>query len=160
MVTPLRVMLIFPVAAPTGTIAVMLVAVAAVVVAVTSLNLTTLSLRVVLKFVPVIVIVLPTAPLSGLNSVMEGEGSTMKSEGLSIVIPFNITDIFPVVAPAGTVVVILVVVEVVTVVEVPLNFTWLLVGIVLKLVPLIITVAPWAAPVGLKSVITGVANTV
>ena len=57
---------------------------------------------------------------------------TIKS---SVLVPVNspmVTVIFPLVEPAGTVVVILVVVEAVTTAVVPLNFTKLLAGVALK----------------------------
>ena len=61
----------------------------------------------------------------------------------------------PVVAPAGTEVVILRVVEAVTTAVVPLNFTELLSGVMLKLVPVIVTVAPAIPEVGLKLAMVG-----
>jgi hypothetical protein len=123
MVTPFTVIMIFPVEAPGGTVTVRLVAEASVTGAVTSLNITTLLAGVLLKLVPLMIIVAPTAPLNGLNPVMVGVGSTVKSEALRTVIPFNVRDIFPLVAPTGTVVVMLLEVEAVTTLEVPLNLT-------------------------------------
>ena len=66
-----------------------------------------------------------------------------------------VTEIVPVVAPAGTVVVMLVAVEAVTVATVPLNLTILLACVVLKLVPVMVTVAPTCPLVGLKELIVG-----
>ena len=79
----------------------------------------------VLKLVPERVTVAPTAPLVGVKLVNVGVGNTVKSVGLVPVIPPTVTVIFPVVAPLGTVVVMLVVVAVVTTAVTPLNFTTL-----------------------------------
>ena len=156
-VTPLTVTEIFPEVALTGTIAVMLVAEEAVTVAVVVLNFTTLSAGVVLKFVPEITIVAPTAPLPGVNPEIEGEGKTVKSVALNIVTPLVVTDIGPVVAPLGTVVVMLVALAADTVAATPSKDTE---GEALKLVPVIITVAPTAASEGLKAEIAGTGSTV
>jgi len=48
---------------------------------------------------------------------------TVKLEELALLVPFTDTEIFPVVAPDGTVVVMLVDVDEVTTAAVPLNFT-------------------------------------
>ena len=66
-----------------------------------------------------------------------------------------VTEIVPVVAPEGTGVVILVVVLAVTTAVVLLNFTMLLAGMGLKLVPTIVTDAPTAPEGGEKEVIVG-----
>lgn len=63
----------------------------------------------------------------------------------------------PVVAPTGTVVVILVVVLAVTIASVPLNRTVLLPGVALKFVPVIVTACPNSPEVGVKLVIVGTA---
>lgn len=126
----LVVMEILPVVAPVGTFVVRLVAVAVSVCAVVLLNLITLfSGEVVLKFVPERVTVAPTAPLVGVKLVNVGVGKTVKSVELVPVIPPTVTVIFPVVAPLGTVVVMLVVVAVVTTAVTPLNFTTLLASV-------------------------------
>ena len=65
----------------------------------------------------------PAAPLAGLNPMMVGAGNTLKFEALTIVIPLTETEILPVVAPAGTEVVILVGVDAVTTAVLLLNFT-------------------------------------
>ena len=69
--------------------------------------------------------------------------------------PPTVTDITPVVAPAGTVVVILVAVLAVTNAVVPLNITMLLAGVVLKFVPVMVTTVPMGPLVGLKEVMVG-----
>ena len=159
-VTPLTVTEMGPVAAPEGTEAVILVAVAAVTVAVTPLkNSTSLLAKVVLKFVPVITIEALTEPLFGLKLVMVGVG-TIKFAELVPVIPLTVTDIGPEVAPNGTDVVILVVVDAVTTAAVPLNSTSFRDGVALKLVPVIVTVTPNPPLLGLNPVIDGVPNTV
>jgi hypothetical protein len=160
MVTPLTLIVILPVDAPTGTITVILVGVDPVTIAVTSLNFTIFSESVSLKLVPEIVTIAPAAPLKGIKSVIVGVGNTVKSDVLVTVIPFNVKEILPVVAPEGTVVIILVDVEPVTIDGVLLNCTTLFAGVALKFVPLIVTVALNAPLVGVKAVIVGVGNTV
>ena len=151
-VWPPTTTVIAPLVAPTGTVVVILVVVLAVTVAAIPLKLTTLLTGVAEKFAPVMVTVVPIIPLVGAMPVMAGE-VTVKLEELGIgTIP---TVIGPVVAPAGTVVVMLVTELEVTVASTPLNFTLLFVGISEKLVPAIVT-APFAAPlVGVKLVIVG-----
>ena len=77
----------------------------------------------VLKFVPVIVTVVPTLPDVGVNDVIVGMAPavTVKLVALVAVFPPTVTVIFPVDAPAGTVVVIEVAVLAVTTAVVPLN---------------------------------------
>ena len=128
--------------------------------AVTPLNFTTLFDGVVLKFDPEIIIVAPTAPLPGENPEIDGEANTAKLDPLVMVTPLTVTSIGPVLAPFGTVVVIVVEVDAVTVAVVPLNLTTLFVGVKLKFVPVMVTVAPIAPLVGLKSDIVGVPRTV
>ncbi len=154
-VTPLTNIETLPVVAPGGTVAVMLVGVDAVTIAITPLKSTSLSDGIVLKLFPVMIIEAPTAALTGLKPDIDGVGKTLKFEALSIVTPLTVTEIFPDVAPAGTVVVILLAVDEVTVAVVLLNFTTLLAGVVLKLLPLITTMAPTAPLVGVKLVMVG-----
>ena len=97
-----------------------------------------------LKFVPVIVTTAPIAPPAGLKLVIIGVGNTSKSVALIPVIPPTLTEIFPVVAPAGTSAVILVAEDAETVAATPLNATKLLAGVLLKLDPVIITEVPTA----------------
>ncbi len=159
-VTPLVVTEMTPVEAPTGTLVVILVAVDPDTTAKVPLNLTTLLAGMVLKFVPVIVTVALTAPLEGLNPVMDGVGRTIKLDALLTVTPFKVNDIGPVEAPTGTVVVILVAVAAMTPAATPLNVTTLFAGVVLKLLPVIVTVAPIAPLAGLKPDMDGVGKTV
>lgn len=122
-VIPFTVREINPVPAPTGTDVVILLVVDAVTRAVTPLNRITLLALMVLKLFPEMVMVAPTAAAAGLNPVMLGVGNTVKSSMLVTVTPLTVTVIFPVVAPAGTVVVKLVVVDAVTMAIVLLNLT-------------------------------------
>jgi hypothetical protein len=77
----------------------------------------------VLKLFPDMVMVAPTDAAVGVNPVMFGVGNTVKSSVLVTVTPLTVTVIFPVVAPAGTEVLMLVVVDPVTVAIVLLNLT-------------------------------------
>jgi hypothetical protein len=159
-VTPLTVNDTSPVVEPTGTDVERVVAVAEVTTAVTPLKVTRLLDAVVLKLVPEMVTTAPTAPDDGLRLVMVGDGKTVKSSVLMIVTPLTATETFPVLAPAGTLVVILFVVEEITVAIVPLNLTTLLPGVVLKFVPEITTLVPTAPFVGLNPEIVGVGKTI
>lgn len=158
-VIPLTVMAIGPVVAPVGTVVVILVDVDAVTIAETPLKLTELLAGVVLKFVPAIITVAPEAPLDGLNPVRVGAGETVKLFVLKTVIPLSVKEILPVVAPVGTVVVILVLVEAVIVAATPLKDKTLSVGVVLKFEPVIVTTAPTAPLPGLKLEMDGVGET-
>jgi hypothetical protein len=113
-VMPLAVTEIGPVAAPLGTVTVILVADEAVTTAGIPLNETTLLDGVRSKFVPLIIMVAPTAPLAGLRLVIVGVGSTVKLVALVIVMPLTVTDILPVIEPVGTLVTMLVVEDVET----------------------------------------------
>ena len=99
---------------------------------------------VALKFVPVIATVVPMGPLVGAKEMMAGTGTPIvKSVALRTVTQFVVTDILPVIVPAGTVVVILVAVLAVTVAVLLLkNITELFAGIVLKFVPEIVIDVP------------------
>lgn len=158
-VIPLTVIEIGPDVAPAGTVAVIVVAVEAVTVAEIPLKETVLLAGVVLKLVPVITMDAPTAPVPGLNPVNVGVAATLKLLLLNTVIPFSASDIFPEVAPTGTVVVMLVEVEAVTMALTPLNVKILLAGVVLKLAPVMVMVAPTAPLAGLKLVMAGVGKT-
>jgi hypothetical protein len=102
--------------------------------------------------------VAPIAPLVGFRLVIVGVGRTVNIGPVTVTPPV-VTEIVPLDAPTGTVVVMLVVVEDVTVaVMLLLNFTRLLAGVALNPVPVIVTLAPTAPLVGLKLVMVG--NTV
>src|SRR5262245_8267974 len=119
---PPTVTVTFPVVAPPGTVATMLVADHAVGVAVTPLNLTVLVPCVAPKFVPVIVTAAPTAPLVGDSDVIVAVGTTVNATPL-LATPPTVTTTFPVVALLGTVVTMLVADHDVGVAVTPLNFT-------------------------------------
>src|SRR5439155_5410873 len=114
---------IAPVVAPAGTVAVTCVAEFTVnVVALVPLNFTDVA---PVRFVPVITTLVPTGPLVGEKLVIVGAGAvTVKLLALVAVPPGVVTEIAPVVAPAGTVAVTCVAEFTVNVVAlVPLNFT-------------------------------------
>jgi len=155
-VTPLVVTSTVPDVAPAGIVVVMVLSVEEVTTAGVPLKDTPGELS---KLVPEMVMVAPTAPFAGLRLEMVGEGSTVKFDPLLTVTEFTVTDIFPVPAPTGTEVVILVADDEETIAVTPLKLTVLLVGVMLKLFPSITMVAPTAPLVGLKPVIIGVGNT-
>ena len=83
---------------------------------------------------------------------------TVKTPLLVAVLPPTVTEIDPVVAPVGTVVVILVAELAVTNAVVPLNFTILLAGVVSKFVPVIVTDVPTRPLVGVKLVMVAITD--
>jgi hypothetical protein len=146
------VTLIGPVVAPAGTVAVILVALTTLNVAAVPLKVTPVAS---VKFVPVMVTVVPTGPKVGVNEVIVGAPAavvTLKPWELQSLPPGVVTQIFPVVAPLGTVAVIFVEDFTVNVAETPWNVT--LVAPV-KFVPVIVTVVPTGPEVGEKEVIVG-----
>jgi len=148
-----------PVVAPDGTVAVMLVDDQAVVDAVVPLNATVLVPLVAPKFVPVIVTDAPTRPLVGESDVMVGGTVTVNAEPLLAIAP-TVTTTLPVVAPDGTVAVMLVADQLVVDAVVPLNLTVLVPLVAPKFVPVMMTDAPTRPLVGESEVIVGVAGTV
>jgi hypothetical protein len=150
--TPPTVTTTFPVVAPDGTDVAMLVAVQFVVVAVVPLNVTVPEDP---KFRPVIVTAVPTAPEVGDKLVMLGAGDTVKLTPL-LATPPAVTTTFPVVAPDGTDVAMLVAVQFVVVAVVPLNVT---VPEDPKFKPVIVTAAPTAPEVGDRLVMLGATAT-
>ena len=80
---------------------------------------------------------------------------TVKLPELVAVLQPTVTEIVPVPAPGGTVVVMLVAVLAVTMAVVPLNITMLSTGIALKFVPAIVTVVPIEPLVGVKLLMAG-----
>jgi hypothetical protein len=123
--TPDTVTTTFPVVAPLGTVAAMLVALQLVAVAVVPLNFTVLLPWVEPKFVPAIVTEAPTAPDVGDKLVMLGVARTVKLLPL-LFTPLANTTTLPVVAPDGTGIFMLVALQLVGVPVVPLNLTVLL----------------------------------
>ena len=80
---------------------------------------------------------------------------TRKPAALVAVRPPTVTVIGPVDAPIGTEVVMLIAELAVTVAVIPLNFTMLLLVVVLKFVPVMVTVVPVEPLVGVKDEIEG-----
>ena len=112
LVTPATVTVTLPVVAPVGTVVVSVVEVAAVTVAVVVLNLTVFADGVVEKFVPVMVTEAPIAPVVGDNELIVGVRRTVKAMPL-LLTPLALMTTLPVDAPVGTVVVMLVAVQLV-----------------------------------------------
>src|SRR5260221_4839778 len=112
----------FPVVAPAGTGATMLVALQLVGVATVPLNLTVLVPCVAPKFAPVIVTEVPTSPDVGFRVVMLGPAAppTVKLTPLLARLA-TVTTTFPVVAPVGTDTTMLVALQLVGVATGPLN---------------------------------------
>src|SRR5438105_6590317 len=107
----------FPVAAPAGTGATIRVLDQLVVRAAMPLNSTKLALvpTVGPKFVPLTLTTVPMGPALGLTLLTFGGGVTVKGRPL-LAVPLTVTTTFPVVAPAGTDVSMLVSLQEVTVV--------------------------------------------
>jgi hypothetical protein len=145
---PFVVTVILPVVAVSGTVTMSCVADAEVTLAFVPLNFTVLFSAVTSKPVPVIVTEVPATPEEGSMDVIASV--TVKLLVEVAVAPLTVTVIFPVAAPAGTVVVMDEVVDAVTTASVPLNLTVLLDGVVLKDDPLIVTVEPIAPDSGEK----------
>jgi hypothetical protein len=157
--TPLAWTTTFPVVAPVGTVALIVVAFQLVIVfAVVPLNFTVPEPLVDPKFVPVIVTDAPTAPDVGDRLVMPGAGATVNVLPL-LATPLTVTTTLPVVAPVGTVATIDVAPQLVIVVAVvPLNVAVLVPCVDPKFVPVIVTDAPTAPDVGDRLVMLGAAN--
>jgi hypothetical protein len=158
--TPATVTTTLPLIAPNGTVTTMLVALQLVGMAATAtplgpLNVTLLNACVAPKFVPVIVTVVPTAPEVGLRLEMLSVCTTVNAIPL-LADPLTVTTTLPLVAPAGTGTTILAALQLVGVATVPLNFTVLVPCVEPKFVPVIVTLVPTAAEVGLRLLITGV----
>src|SRR4029453_6849555 len=149
-VPPGVVTAIGPVVGPEGTVAVICVLEFTANVADVPLNLTA---DAPVKPVPKIVTDVPTVPLVGLNdaSVGNGDGVTVKLVVLvAVLFPGFVTEIGPVVAPAGTVAVICESEFTVNVAMVPLNRTALT---PVKPTPVMTTEVPITPLVGLNDVI-------
>ncbi len=157
--TPLANTTTFPVVAPLGTVTVTLVALQLVTVAAVPLNFTVPLPWLEPKFVPVMTTVAPTAPVVIDRLVMPGAETTVKLFPL-LFTPLANTTTLPVVAPLGTVTVMLVALQLDTVAVVPLNFTVPLPWLEPKLVPVMTTVAPTAPVVTDRLVILGAETTV
>jgi hypothetical protein len=126
-----------------------------VAVAAVPLNLTVLVPCVAPKFAPTIVTVAPTKPEAGFKLVMLGPGEVTVKLTPLLATPPTVTTTLPVVAPAGTLVTMLVALQLVGVAAIPLNFTVLVPCVAPKSAPAIVTVAPSAPDVGFKLVMLG-----
>ena len=138
-----------PVVAPVGTVAVICVAEFTVNVAVVPLNVTLVA---PVRLVPVIATVVMAVPLVGLRVLSAGSGAvTMK--GKPLLGPLSVvTTTLPVVAPAGTLVVICVAEFTVNVAVVPLSVTPVAPA---RLAPVSTTVVPAVPAVGLSALMVG-----
>ena len=152
--TPSSVTITFPVVAPAGTVVATLVAVQVVTVATLPLNVTVLVPCEDPKFAPVIVTAPPTGPEAGFKLVIVGGGVTLKFTPL-LAAPPTVTTTFPVVAPAGAVVEMLVALQLVAVATIPLNVTALVPCEDPKFVPVIVTAPPMGPELGFRLVIAG-----
>jgi hypothetical protein len=120
---PLTVTNTFPVVAPAGTGATMLVALQLVGIAVVPLNFSVFVPCVAPKFVPVIVTAVPTSPDAGFKLVMLGVGTVTVKLTPLLATPPTVTTTLPVVAPAGTGTTMLVALQLVAAAATPLNVT-------------------------------------
>src|SRR5438093_11612638 len=153
--TPPTVTTTFPVVAPPGTGATMLVALQLVGVAAVPLNLTVLVPCVAPKFVPAIVTDVPTTPDVGFRPVTLGPGTVTVKLTPLLATPPSVTTTFPVAAPLGTGTTILVALQLVGVAAVPLNVTVLVPCVAPKFAPVIVTDAPTNPDVGFRPVTLG-----
>jgi hypothetical protein len=153
---PAAVTTTFPVVAPAGTTAVMLVLLhGPTVVAAVPLNFTVPLPWLAPKLVPVMLIDVPTGPDVTDRLVMLGAGTTVKAEPL-LATPLTVTTTLPVVVPAGATAVILVLLQGPTVVAVvPLNFTVLVPCVAPKVEPAITMEEPMAPLFGVRLVMAG-----
>lgn len=144
---------IVPLVAPVGTVVVICVALATENVAAVPLKLTAVA---PVKFVPEMVTAPPTAALAGVKlEIVGADAVTVKLEADVAVPPAVVTDTLPVVAAAGTVVVIWVALATVNAAPVPLKLTEVA---PVKLVPAMVTLAPTMPLAGVKLVMVGVAG--
>ena len=146
---------IFPVRAPLGTGTPMLVGLQLVGVPAIPLKVTVLLPLLLPKFVPPIVTGVAMVPVVGVTVPMLGAGTTVKFTPL-LATPPTVTTTFPVVAPAGTGIMIVVAFQVpAPPADVPLNVTVLVPWVVPKFVPVIVIGTPIAPEVWLKVVMLG-----
>jgi len=153
--TPPTVTTTFPLVAPAGTGATMLVVLQPVGVAVVPLKVTVLAPCVVPKFVPAIVIDVPTCPEVEFKLVMLGAGTVIVKFTPLLATPPTVTTTLPVAAPPGTVAVMLVALQLVAVAAIPLKVTELVPCVAPKFVPAIVTDVPTGPDVGFRVVMLG-----
>src|SRR2546427_4584529 len=145
----------FPVVAPAGTGATMLVALQLVGAVVVPLNVTVLVPCVAPKFAPAIVTDAPTNPEVGFKLVMLGAGTVTVKLTPLLATPPTVTTTLPVVAPAGTGTTMLVALQLVAAAAIPLNLTVLDPCVAPKFAPAIVTDVPTNPDVGFNHVILG-----
>ncbi|HET8925060.1 MAG TPA: hypothetical protein VFN26_18915 [Candidatus Acidoferrum sp.] len=155
--TPATVTTTFPLVAPAGTVATMLVALQLVAIAAVPLNVTVLVPCEAPKFAPTMVTAAPTAPDAGFKLVMLGVVTVVivKSTPL-LATPPTVTTTLPVVAPVGTGAEILVALHAVGVAAIPPNVTVLVPCEAPKFDPVIVTNAPTTPDVGFRLAMLGV----
>lgn len=153
---PAAVTTTFPVVAPEGTTAVMLLPLQLEIVAVVPLNFTPPLPCDDPKLEPAMTIDDPTAPVLGVRLLMLGAGVTVNVTPL-LAVPLTVTTTFPVVAPLGTVAVMLVELKLVMVAGVPLKVTLAFLMLVPKLLPAITMAEPTAPVLGVRLVMVGAA---
>src|SRR5436309_8165783 len=143
-----------PVVAPFGTVTTMPLSDQVVVVAACPLKVTVPAVDP--KLLPVMVTEAPGAPLFGLRLLMVG-ANTVNAEPL-LAPPDVATMTFPLVAPFGTMAVILVFVQAEVVAACPLNVT--VPVVVVKFVPAMVTELPGSPLEGVKLLMAGAGRTV
>src|SRR5256884_5912401 len=153
--TPPTVTTTFPVVAPLGTGATILVALQLVGVAAGPVDVTVLVPCVAPKFAPVIVTDAPTNPDVGFRPVMLGPGVVTVKLTPLLATPPTVTTTLPVVAPAGTGTTMFVTLQLVGVAPIPLKVTVLVPWLAPKLAPVIVTDVPRTPDVGLRPVMLG-----
>ena len=153
--SPATVTTIFPVVPVLGIVTVMLVVLQVLAApAGTPLNVTVLFPWLAPKFNPVMVSAVPAFPELALRA--EIAGATVKAVPL-LAAPETVTTMLPVVAPVGTLIVMLFAFQALDVpAEVPLKVTVLLPWLAPKFEPLMVMVVPAAAEDGLTPLIVGV----
>jgi hypothetical protein len=148
---PLTTTVTGPLVAPVGTTAMIAVELQLLTAAGVPLNVTC---PLAPKLVPLIVTAVPTAPEVGFRLLIEGAAAVTVKVTPLLATPLTVTTTLPVVAPPGTVTVMLVALQLLTAAGVPLNVTCPLAP---KLVPLIVTAVPTAPEVGFRLLIEGAA---
>jgi hypothetical protein len=141
--TPPTATITFPVVAPTGTGATICASFQLVVLATTPLNESELALvpTVGPKFDPFTATTVPMGPDVGLILMMLGGGVTVKGSPL-LACPATVTSTFPVVAPPGTTVSMLVSLQLIGTAGVPLNVTLLVPWVAPRFMPEMVIAAP------------------
>jgi hypothetical protein len=155
---PAAVTTTFPVVAPVGTAATIWAALQLVMVALVPLNVTLPLPCVGPKLEPAITIEEPIAPVFGVRELMLAGGVTVNTTPL-LATPLTVTTTFPVVAPLGTVAVMLVELMLLMVPLALLNVTEAFAALVPKLLPAMTIADPTAPVLGVRLLMTGAAAT-